>query len=549
VAKLESNNSPLDGPHNGYANYRYQQFPAFVNQYGSGAAGVTNYAQQVLAANPNATFGDFYGGYVTGTGNPATAKLDNLLTTNQPGAQGAYNNLIKNSPIDPSTPLAQVLSGSATTTTNPPGFYAPVAQNSHGADTGKPAVAATSRGWNVASAETGEPNAGHVMQDLSGAAYGGLGGFARPGGEEPFSEPVSGLVPTTYDMVSVFATKSHPSAIVVNDVAGAETILVHHGTTGSKIEMGHDGTDVYRTRKDLYQMAGGDVYHGASGDYHIGAKGSVKVASQDLNMQTDGSMMFVSFNDGQVHVSGKYDVKVGEVAQFKATRIILEAQNFNIFASQNLCLEAGETISMRSKNLNIETSGDTNHLANGKYTLQSKQDMNISSSTGKYNVYSKGDMSLKSEGKLNSESTGEMNIKSDDHMFVESSDDMHIKSDAKQFIQSSSDINLKSGGQLKTNGASIHVVSNSNLVSPPWVAGGTAADAAQQASTATKASDPKKQQDPMAKSIGSSDLVVAIRADSTNLGKPSEKTNINQDKVQSQGSTSLISGAGSVYTA
>lgn len=109
VAKLESGNSPINGPANGYANYRYQQFPAFVDQYGSGEKGLINYAHQVLAANPNATFGDMYGGYVTGTGNPATAHEASLQTTTQPGAQGSYANLVHNSPIDPKTPLAQVL--------------------------------------------------------------------------------------------------------------------------------------------------------------------------------------------------------------------------------------------------------------------------------------------------------------------------------------------------------------------------------------------------------------------------------------------------------
>src|SRR5271166_3552702 len=71
VARLESSSSTNEGAVGGYVNYRYQQFPGFANQYGSGAAGVENYASQVLAANPNATFGDFYSGYVLNTGNPA----------------------------------------------------------------------------------------------------------------------------------------------------------------------------------------------------------------------------------------------------------------------------------------------------------------------------------------------------------------------------------------------------------------------------------------------------------------------------------------------
>lgn len=116
VAKLESSNSPVNGPAGGYANYRFQQFPAFVKQYGSGEDGVLNYARQVLAANPNATFGDMYGGYVTGTGNPATARAASLQTTTQPGAQGAYANLVRNSPIDPNTPLSQLVTSQVAST-------------------------------------------------------------------------------------------------------------------------------------------------------------------------------------------------------------------------------------------------------------------------------------------------------------------------------------------------------------------------------------------------------------------------------------------------
>lgn len=109
VAKLESGNSSNEGPSGRYVNYRFQQFPAFAKQYGTGADGVLNYAKRVLASNPNATFGDMYGGYVTGTGNPATASIDSLKTTTQPGAQGAYGNLVRNSPIDPKTPLSQLI--------------------------------------------------------------------------------------------------------------------------------------------------------------------------------------------------------------------------------------------------------------------------------------------------------------------------------------------------------------------------------------------------------------------------------------------------------
>jgi hypothetical protein len=111
IAQLETSGRGVNGPKGAFANELYQQYRPFAQQYGAGEAGIQNYASQVLKANPNATFGDFYGGYVTSTGNPATARMQNLLTTTQPGARGAYANLMRNSPISPSTPLASLVGG------------------------------------------------------------------------------------------------------------------------------------------------------------------------------------------------------------------------------------------------------------------------------------------------------------------------------------------------------------------------------------------------------------------------------------------------------
>jgi hypothetical protein len=89
-------------------NPTYGQYQGFVSQYGSGAAGVDNYAAQVLAANPNATLGDFYSGYVLGTGNPAVLPGAGALQSSYPSA---YNNLANNSGVPLDTPLASLTGG------------------------------------------------------------------------------------------------------------------------------------------------------------------------------------------------------------------------------------------------------------------------------------------------------------------------------------------------------------------------------------------------------------------------------------------------------
>ena len=123
VARLESSSSTNEGAVGGYVNYRYQQFPGFANQYGSGAAGVENYASQVLAANPNATFGDFYSGYVLNTGNPAATPGVGALanptgygfsSSVAAGASGAYANLMGTGQAN--TPLSSLFGGGTSPT-------------------------------------------------------------------------------------------------------------------------------------------------------------------------------------------------------------------------------------------------------------------------------------------------------------------------------------------------------------------------------------------------------------------------------------------------
>jgi hypothetical protein len=97
----------------GMADPTYGQYPDFSKDYGSGAAGVTNFANQVLAAKPNATLGDFYADYVLGTGKPGQYSAQDLAATTKPGAQGAYRNLVNNSGVPVNTPLASLMGGPA----------------------------------------------------------------------------------------------------------------------------------------------------------------------------------------------------------------------------------------------------------------------------------------------------------------------------------------------------------------------------------------------------------------------------------------------------
>lgn len=124
IAQLESGGGrDIASQPSRMVNPLYGQYSGFVNQYGSGEAGINNFAAQTLAANPNATFGDLYAGYVRGTGIPGQYSLSDLQAVNsggQQGAQGAFTNLMNNSPIPANTPLSQLISGSGTTLADGP---------------------------------------------------------------------------------------------------------------------------------------------------------------------------------------------------------------------------------------------------------------------------------------------------------------------------------------------------------------------------------------------------------------------------------------------
>lgn len=111
VAQLESGNGANNANQPAsMVNPTYGQYGDFVGQYGSGAIGVDNYANQMLAANPNATLGDFYSSYVLGTGNPAQLSTLAELQNQQPAA---YKNLTSNFGDSLDLPLNTLVSNNA----------------------------------------------------------------------------------------------------------------------------------------------------------------------------------------------------------------------------------------------------------------------------------------------------------------------------------------------------------------------------------------------------------------------------------------------------
>ena len=108
VSGAETNYGRLTGAQPAsMVNPLYGQYRGFTSQYGFGEAGIQNYAQRIVAANPQATIGDFYGGYFGGTGNPARASTALFGNWAQgPAAQRNWNRVLAANGYSPSDPLS-----------------------------------------------------------------------------------------------------------------------------------------------------------------------------------------------------------------------------------------------------------------------------------------------------------------------------------------------------------------------------------------------------------------------------------------------------------
>lgn len=198
IAQLESGGGTQNASQPpSMVNPTYGQYSGFANQYGSGAAGVDNYANQFLAANPNATLGDYYANYVGSTGNPSNPQYSLSNWPSIPGSQGSYYNLVNNAGVPATTPLASLLgtpasSGplvaegygtSTVTAADPSTFYLPGTSTAlaGGAATDPYSVAAAGTGTTPLGGDlSGSPTYDYGLAAPAGAAQTGGGGAGIP---------------------------------------------------------------------------------------------------------------------------------------------------------------------------------------------------------------------------------------------------------------------------------------------------------------------------------------------------------------------------------
>lgn len=155
-------------------------------------------------------------------------------------------------------------------------------------------------------------------------------------GESKFSEPEV-ITNTTYPYNDVKETESG-HVFEMNDTPGSERVQIAH-RTGSFVEMRPEGTVVFKSARDLYNIVHGDSYEhvnksknitiekgvkllvnasgGESFDIEVGAGGGINITvnSGNVNLEVSGDM--------SQKISGDYVVEVGGRYKLNATRIDL----------------------------------------------------------------------------------------------------------------------------------------------------------------------------------------------------------------------------------
>lgn len=153
-----------------------------------------------------------------------------------------------------------------------------------------------------------------------------------------------------------------------DDTPGAARINIQHNI-GSRMVFGAEGTGMFKTHGNLYNIAGQDAYTLALGSYNICAQDDIDMRStSDITVHSDGSLTILVRNDSVDQVSGKKDILVGETLQIKANRVIIEAENIDFVASSNITFEAGGDIVHRAGgSMKQSSGGDTTVFSKGGF--------------------------------------------------------------------------------------------------------------------------------------------------------------------------------------
>lgn len=188
-----------------------------------------------------------------------------------------------------------------------------------------------------------------------------------------------------------------------DDTPNNERVHVYH-KKGTFLEIDANGTQVNRIVGDGYEIIDRNGYVSVKGALNITVDGSTNVYFRsDANIEVTGDAKIYAKNNVDMRVSGKMDLSVLE------------------------------DLSIRCKNLNIETVESANINTTTTFNLLSKQATHIVSNTDLFlktkantHIYSKGNLFLTSDLSTNFHVKSILNITADKNINMRSEDDMNL---------------------------------------------------------------------------------------------------------------------------
>lgn len=141
--------------------------------------------------------------------------------------------------------------------------------------------------------------------------------------------------------------------IEYDDSPDSERLNFMH-RTGSKIEFSSKGTVHQKNIGNYYNFTMGNSFLYTDGDYFNSAQGNINQrTTSDMILHADGSYQIIGGNDKSEIISGNVETGVGGKWQIKVGKLIIEANQIDMYSETHINMEAEEAINIKTKEFNI----------------------------------------------------------------------------------------------------------------------------------------------------------------------------------------------------
>ena len=251
--------------------------------------------------------------------------------------------------------LAEKYAGGYTAKGDIPGFHDPTNSFPHPETRGNPTTHPAARGLNATPYTS--------QRTPSTPQY---TGFPTAGKRGTFGNPPNPEAPQYPHNKTWSSNSGH--LMEFDDTPGAERLSLKH-KSGSSTVFTANGSKIDSTTGHSYDFNSKDKYVGVHGNYYQSVVGDINMKSTtDITIEADGSATVVSHGDSHTTVSGQFNILVGGVAQIKAKKIILEADDIHLYSKGKFHIQAEG---------NLEMSSASKVIMSGKAGVEIKSDAEL----------------------------------------------------------------------------------------------------------------------------------------------------------------------------